>query len=546
MTRFIFVTGGVVSSLGKGIAAASLGAVLEARGLSVTMLKLDPYLNVDPGTMSPHQHGEVYVTEDGAETDLDLGHYERFLRAKMTQNNNFTSGQVYETILRRERRGDFLGGTVQVIPHVTDEIKRRIIAGAGDHDIAVVEIGGTVGDIESQPFLEAVRQLRGELGYQNSLLLHLTLVPYIASAGETKTKPTQHSVKEMRSLGLQPDVLLCRSEVELEEDQRKKISLFTNVEERAVVPVMDAPTVYKIPRMLFEWGLDQFVLDRFNIERPTADLGQWDKVVKNQLSSDGEVTIAMVGKYMDLLDAYKSLTEALVHAGIHNKTNVLIRYIDSEELESNQPLLDDVDAILVPGGFGSRGIEGKIEAVRLARENNIPYLGICLGMQIAVIEYARNVCGLSGANSTEFDGQTDHPVVGLIEEWIDETGRKEQRDVDSDLGGTMRLGAQVCHLIPDSNARKIYGQDQIKERHRHRYEVNNNYLPQLKREGLVIGGLSSDKTLVETIELPKHPWFFASQFHPEFTSTPRDGHPLFKQFINAATAYQKNVKGMEY
>jgi CTP synthase len=546
MTRFIFVTGGVVSSLGKGIAAASLGAVLEARGLSVTMLKLDPYLNVDPGTMSPHQHGEVYVTEDGAETDLDLGHYERFLRAKMTQNNNFTSGQVYETILRRERRGDFLGGTVQVIPHVTDEIKRRIIAGAGDHDIAVVEIGGTVGDIESQPFLEAVRQLRGELGYQNSLLLHLTLVPYIASAGETKTKPTQHSVKEMRSLGLQPDVLLCRSEVELEEDQRKKISLFTNVEERAVVPVMDAPTVYKIPRMLFEWGLDQFVLDRFNIERPTADLGQWDKVVKNQLSSDGEVTIAMVGKYMDLLDAYKSLTEALVHAGIHNKTNVLIRYIDSEELESNQPLLDDVDAILVPGGFGSRGIEGKIEAVRLARENNIPYLGICLGMQIAVIEYARNVCGLSGANSTEFDGQTDHPVVGLIEEWIDETGRKEQRDLDSDLGGTMRLGAQVCHLIPDSNARKIYGQDQIKERHRHRYEVNNNYLPQLKREGLVIGGLSSDKTLVETIELPKHPWFFASQFHPEFTSTPRDGHPLFKQFINAATAYQKNVKGMEY
>jgi CTP synthase len=496
--------------------------------------------------MSPHQHGEVYVTEDGAETDLDLGHYERFLRAKMTQNNNFTSGQVYETILRRERRGDFLGGTVQVIPHVTDEIKRRIIAGAGDHDIAVVEIGGTVGDIESQPFLEAVRQLRGELGYQNSLLLHLTLVPYIASAGETKTKPTQHSVKEMRSLGLQPDVLLCRSEVELEEDQRKKISLFTNVEERAVVPVMDAPTVYKIPRMLFEWGLDQFVLDRFNIERPTADLGQWDKVVKNQLSSDGEVTIAMVGKYMDLLDAYKSLTEALVHAGIHNKTNVLIRYIDSEELESNQPLLDDVDAILVPGGFGSRGIEGKIEAVRLARENNIPYLGICLGMQIAVIEYARNVCGLSGANSTEFDGQTDHPVVGLIEEWIDETGRKEQRDLDSDLGGTMRLGAQVCHLIPDSNARKIYGQDQIKERHRHRYEVNNNYLPQLKREGLVIGGLSSDKTLVETIELPKHPWFFASQFHPEFTSTPRDGHPLFKQFINAATAYQKNVKGMEY
>lgn len=545
MTRFIFVTGGVVSSLGKGIAAASLGAVLEARGLSVTMLKLDPYLNVDPGTMSPHQHGEVYVTEDGAETDLDLGHYERFLRAKMTQNNNFTSGQVYETILRRERRGDFLGGTVQVIPHVTDEIKRRIIAGAGDHDIALVEIGGTVGDIESQPFLEAVRQLRGELGYQNSLLLHLTLVPYIASAGETKTKPTQHSVKEMRSLGLQPDVLLCRSEVELEEDQRKKISLFTNVEERAVVPVMDAPTVYKIPRMLSDWGLDQFVLDRFNIERPIADLGQWDQVVENQLDSDGEVTIAMVGKYMDLLDAYKSLTEALVHAGIHNKTNVRIRYIDSEELEDNQSLLNDVDAILVPGGFGSRGIEGKIEAVKNARENNIPYLGICLGMQIAVIEYARNVCGLEGANSTEFDGETAHPVVGLIEEWTDQTGHVEQRDANSDMGGTMRLGAQVCHLVKGSEAREIYGQDQIKERHRHRYEVNNNYLAQLKGDGLVIGGLSSDKTLVETIELPEHPWFFASQFHPEFTSTPRDGHPLFEQFIDAATAYQKRNREME-
>jgi CTP synthase len=545
MTRFIFVTGGVVSSLGKGIAAASLGAVLEARGLSVTMLKLDPYLNVDPGTMSPHQHGEVYVTEDGAETDLDLGHYERFLRAKMTQNNNFTSGQVYETILRRERRGDFLGGTVQVIPHVTDEIKRRIIAGAGDHDIALVEIGGTVGDIESQPFLEAVRQLRGELGYQNSLLLHLTLVPYIASAGETKTKPTQHSVKEMRSLGLQPDVLLCRSEVELEEDQRKKISLFTNVEERAVVPVMDAPTVYKIPRMLSDWGLDQFVLDRFNIEKPIADLGQWDQVVENQLDSDGEVTIAMVGKYMDLLDAYKSLTEALVHAGIHNKTNVRIRYIDSEELEDNQSLLNDVDAILVPGGFGSRGIEGKIEAVKNARENNIPYLGICLGMQIAVIEYARNVCGLEEANSTEFDGETAHPVVGLIEEWTDQTGHVEQRDANSDMGGTMRLGAQVCHLIKGSEAREIYGQDQIKERHRHRYEVNNNYLAQLKEDGLVIGGLSSDKTLVETIELPEHPWFFASQFHPEFTSTPRDGHPLFEQFIDAATAYQKRNREME-
>jgi len=539
MTRFIFVTGGVVSSLGKGIAAASLGAVLEARGLDVTMLKLDPYLNVDPGTMSPHQHGEVYVTEDGAETDLDLGHYERFLRAKMTQNNNFTTGQVYETILKRERRGDFLGGTVQVIPHVTDEIKRRIFAGAGDHDIAVVEIGGTVGDIESQPFLEAVRQMRGELGYQNSLLIHLTLVPYIATAGETKTKPTQHSVKEMRSLGLQPDVLLCRSEVMIEEEQRKKISLFTNVEERAVVPVMDASTVYKIPRMLHEWGLDQFVLDRFNIDRPAADLHQWDNVVANQMLSDGQVTVAMVGKYMDLLDAYKSLTEALVHAGISNKTKVKIRYIDSEKLQKNHDLLDGVDAILVPGGFGSRGIEGKIHAVKVARENNIPYLGICLGMQIAVIEYARNVCGLDNANSTEFDASTDYPVVGLIEEWIDQEGNKEQRSVDSDLGGTMRLGSQVCHLVSGSNAQQIYGDEQIKERHRHRFEVNNNFLPQLKDAGLVVGGLSFDKTLVETIELPEHRWFFASQFHPEFTSTPRDGHPLFSSFVEAATAYQQ-------
>jgi len=539
MTRFIFVTGGVVSSLGKGIAAASLGAVLEARGLDVTMLKLDPYLNVDPGTMSPHQHGEVYVTEDGAETDLDLGHYERFLRAKMTQNNNFTTGQVYETILRRERRGDFLGGTVQVIPHVTDEIKRRIVAGAGDHEIAVVEIGGTVGDIESQPFLEAVRQMRGELGYQNSLLIHLTLVPYIATAGETKTKPTQHSVKEMRSLGLQPDVLLCRSEVALEEEQRKKISLFTNVEERAVIPVMDASTVYKIPRMLHEWGLDQFVLDRFNMTKPAADLQQWDQVVENQMHAEGEVTVAMVGKYMDLLDAYKSLTEALVHGGIHNKTKVKIRYIDSEKLNENHELLEDVDAILVPGGFGTRGIEGKIHAVKIAREKNIPYLGICLGMQVAVIEYARNVCGLDGANSTEFDPDTKYPVVGLIEEWVDEKGNREQRNEDSDLGGTMRLGAQVCHLLPGSNAFSMYGSEQIKERHRHRFEVNNNYLPQMKEAGLVVGGLSFDKTLVETIELPEHRWFFASQFHPEFTSTPRDGHPLFKNFVSAAIAFQQ-------
>jgi len=543
MTRFIFVTGGVVSSLGKGIAAASLGAVLEARGLSITILKLDPYLNVDPGTMSPYQHGEVYVTQDGAETDLDLGHYERFLRSKMTQNNNFTSGQVYETILRRERRGDYLGGTVQVIPHVTDEIKRRVYAGAGDHDVAVVEIGGTVGDIESQPFLEAVRQLKIELGHQRALLLHLTLVPYIASAGETKTKPTQHSVKEMRSIGLQPDVLLCRSEVQLEDAQRKKIALFTSVEEKAVIPVMDAATIYQVPRMLHAWGLDQYVLDRFNLNNPEANLSEWDAVVDNQLNSQGEVSIAMVGKYMELLDAYKSLTEALIHAGIHNKTKVKIRYIDSEKLEADHSLIDGADAILVPGGFGTRGTEGKIYAVKTARENNIPYLGICLGMQIAVIEYARNVCGLGGANSTEFDANTQYPVVGLIAEWIDEQGNREQRSEDSDLGGTMRLGAQVCHLIPDSKAQRIYGSEQIEERHRHRYEVNNNFLPQLKKAGLVIGGLSSDKTLVETIELPDHPWFFASQFHPEFTSTPRDGHPLFQDYVAAATAYQQQNKG---
>ena len=539
MTRFIFVTGGVVSSLGKGISAASLAAVLESRGLNVTILKLDPYLNVDPGTMSPYQHGEVYVTEDGAETDLDLGHYERFLRSKMTKNNNFTSGQVYETVLRRERRGDYLGGTVQVIPHLTNEIKRRVYAGAGDADIAVVEIGGTVGDIESQPFLEAVRQLKVELGHKRALLLHLTLVPYIASAGETKTKPTQHSVKEMRSIGLQPDVLLCRSEVPIEESQRQKISLFTNVEERAVIPVIDAPTIYQIPRMLHERGLDQFVVDRFELDVPDADLSEWDFVVQSQLHADGQVTIAMVGKYMELLDAYKSVTEALTHAGIHNKTKVKIRYVDSELLEQDHSLLNGVDAILVPGGFGTRGTEGKVFAVKTARENNIPYLGICLGMQIAIIEYARNVCGLEGANSTEFEASTAHPVVGLIAEWVDASGNKESRTEDSDLGGTMRLGSQVCHLVPGSMAHGIYGNDQVEERHRHRFEVNNNYLPALKEAGLVVGGLSHDKTLVETIELPNHPWFFASQFHPEFNSTPRDGHPLFEGFVSAALKYQK-------
>ena len=539
MARFIFVTGGVVSSLGKGIASASLGALLEARGLNVTILKLDPYLNVDPGTMSPYQHGEVYVTEDGAETDLDLGHYERFLRSKMTQKNNFTSGQIYETILRRERRGDYLGGTVQVIPHLTDEIKRRVYAGAGEADIAVVEIGGTVGDIESQPFLEAVRQLKGELGHQRALLLHLTLVPYIASAGETKTKPTQHSVKEMRSIGLQPDMLLCRSEVEIEESQRQKISLFTNVEERAVIPVIDAPTIYRVPRMLHEWGLDQYVLDRFNIDLPVADLHEWDMVVENQLNAEGEICIAMVGKYMELLDAYKSLTEALIHAGIQNKTKIKIRYLDSDNLETDPSLIDGADAILVPGGFGTRGTEGKIFAVKTAREGGIPYLGICLGMQVAVIEYARNICGLAEANSSEFDPDTAHPVIGLIAEWLASDGSVEQRDNESDLGGTMRLGAQLCHLNPGSKARAIYGSDTVKERHRHRYEVNNNYLPQLREAGLVVGALSEDKNLVEAIELPDHPWFFASQFHPEFTSTPRDGHPLFTAFVKAAMAYSE-------
>jgi CTP synthase len=478
------------------------------------------------------------VTEDGAETDLDLGHYERFLRSKMTKNNNFTSGQIYETILRRERRGDYLGGTVQVIPHLTDEIKRRVYAGAGDADIAVVEIGGTVGDIESQPFLEAVRQLKVELGHQRALLLHLTLVPYIASAGETKTKPTQHSVKEMRSIGLQPDMLLCRSEVQIDESQRQKISLFTNVEARAVIPVIDAPSIYQIPRMLHEQGLDQFVLDRFGMDLPEADLSEWDFVVDSHMNAEGQVTIAMVGKYMELLDAYKSVTEALIHAGIHQKTKVKIRYIDSELLEQDHSLLDGVDAILVPGGFGTRGTEGKIYAVKTARENNIPYLGICLGMQIAIIEYARNVCGLKDANSTEFDADTANPVVGLIAEWIDAEGKKELRSEDSDLGGTMRLGSQVCHLLPDSMAKELYAADQIEERHRHRFEVNNNILPTLKEAGLVIGGLSHDKTLVETIELPEHPWFFASQFHPEFNSTPRDGHPVFKGFVVAAMDYQ--------
>ena len=537
MTRYIFVTGGVVSSLGKGIASASLGSILEAHGLSVTILKLDPYLNVDPGTMSPFQHGEVFVTEDGAETDLDLGHYERFLSSKMNKRNNFTSGKVYETILRRERRGDFLGGTVQVIPHVTDEIKRRVLAGGEGVDVAIVEIGGTVGDIESQPFLEAVRQLKLELGSSRSILIHLTLVPYIATAGETKTKPTQHSVKELRSIGLSPDILLCRCEVELDEGQRKKISLFTNVEERAVVPLLDARTIYAIPRDLQRRGLDQIVMEKLHLEYSEADISSWDWVVENQLNPKHQVTIAMVGKYMELLDAYKSLNESLIHAGIRNQTKVNVRYIDSEDLDNDLELLTGVNGILVPGGFGIRGVEGKIKAVKYAREHKIPYLGICLGMQVAMIEFARNVCGLARANSTEFDRDTPHPVIGLITEWIDIDGKVEVRDEDSDLGGTMRLGAQNSYLVPGSMAQEIYGTDVIFERHRHRYEVNNKYVQTLQEAGMQVGGWSENKTLVETIEIPEHPWFFACQFHPEFTSTPRNGHPLFSSFVKAALTH---------
>lgn len=535
MTRYIFVTGGVVSSLGKGIASASLGAILEARGQKVTILKLDPYINVDPGTMSPFQHGEVYVTGDGAETDLDLGHYERFLKSNMTRRNNFTTGRVYETVLRKERRGDYLGGTVQVIPHITDEIKRRVLEGGADYDIALVEVGGTVGDIESQPFLEAIRQLKVELGSNRALLIHLTLVPYIATAGETKTKPTQHSVKELRSIGLQPDVLLCRSEVEVDEDSRRKISLFTNVEERAVVPLPDCDTIYRIPGLLKASGLDSFVVERFGLDCPEADLSEWDFVIDGKLNPEREVTVAMVGKYMDLLDAYKSLNESLSHAGIHTKTKVNVNYIDAEDVEKKGvKILESADAILVPGGFGERGVEGKLMAVRYARENKIPYLGICLGMQSAVIEFARNVLGLEGANSTEFNKKSPHPVVGLITEWIDKEGKLETRDESSDLGGTMRLGAQECRLVAGAKIHDIYNADVIVERHRHRYEVNNNYVDQLQKAGLKIGGWSADDTLVETVEIADHPWFVACQFHPEFTSKPREGHPLFISYIKAA------------
>ncbi|TGD76061.1 CTP synthase [Mangrovimicrobium sediminis] len=536
MTRYVFVTGGVVSSLGKGIAAASLAAVLEARGLKVTLLKLDPYINVDPGTMSPFQHGEVFVTEDGAETDLDLGHYERFTRTTMKRSNNFTTGRVYNAVLRKERRGDYLGGTVQVIPHVTDEIKRRIVLGAGDADVAVVEIGGTVGDIEGLPFLEAARQLRVEVGPRNALLMHLTLVPFIPTAGEIKTKPTQHSVKELRALGLQPDVLLCRCSVEIDEGARKKISLFTNVEERAVIPLIDADSIYRIPGILNSFGLDDFVVERFGLECPPADLAEWDEVIEREFTETaGEVRVAMVGKYMDLLDAYKSLNEALAHAGLQTLTKVRVDYIDAEDIERDgTAVLERADAILVPGGFGDRGIEGKITAVRYARENNIPFLGICLGMHVALVEIARDVCGLEGAHSTEMDASTPHPIVGLITEWMNADGSTEQRDESSDLGGTMRLGAQPCHLEEGSKVREIYGKDVVEERHRHRYEINNNYLDQLRAAGVRFAGWSADHSLVEMIELVDHPWFVACQFHPEFTSRPRGGHPLFSSYIRAA------------
>ena len=535
MTKFIFITGGVVSSLGKGIASASLAALLEARGLRVTMIKLDPYINVDPGTMSPFQHGEVYVTDDGAETDLDLGHYERFLRTRMGRNNNFTTGQIYESVIRKERRGDYLGRTVQVIPHVTDEIKASIRLGAEGADIAMVEIGGTVGDIESLPFLEAIRQMRVEEGAENSLFMHLTLVPHIRTAGEIKTKPTQHSVKELRSIGIQPDILLCRAEKLLPDEERRKIALFTNVSEKAVISAIDADNIYRIPRLLHAQSLDELVVRQFHLDVPEADLSEWDRVMDGFDHPEQSVRIGMVGKYMNLTEAYKSLSEALAHAGVHTSTKVEIVYVDSEVIErEGTDCLDGLDAILVPGGFGERGVEGKVMAVRYAREQRVPYLGICLGMQVAVIEYARYMADLQGAHSTEFDRQTPHPVIALITEWRDEQGRIETRSETDDLGGTMRLGGQNCRLEPGSLARSVYGQPQVRERHRHRYEFNNAYLDTLKDAGMRFSGWSLDNRLVEIIEIPDHPWFIACQFHPEFTSTPRDGHPLFEGFVRAA------------
>ncbi len=539
MTKFIFITGGVVSSLGKGIAASSLAAILEERGLKVTMTKLDPYINVDPGTMSPFQHGEVFVTEDGAETDLDLGHYERFLKTTMSKKNNFTTGQVYEAVLRKERKGDYLGATVQVIPHITDEIKQRVYASAEGMDIGIIEVGGTVGDIESLPFLEAIRQIRVELGSDRAIFIHLTLVPYIASAGEIKTKPTQHSVKELRTIGIQPDILICRSERAIPASEKRKIALFTNVAENAVFSAIDADTIYRIPLLLHEQGLDEIVVDKLRLDVPVADLSEWKAVVEALSTSANEVTIAVVGKYVDHSDAYKSVHEALIHAGIHTRNKVKIHYIDSETIEDEGTAqLEKVDAILVPGGFGERGVEGMIATVRFAREHKIPYLGICLGMQVAVIEFARNVVGLEGAYSTEFLPSSLHPVIGLITEWMTECGQVEIRAEDSDLGGTMRLGSQKCRLQSDSLAFNVYQKEVITERHRHRYEFNNNYIEPLEQKGLRFSGKSIDGRLVEVIEIPQHPWFLACQFHPEFTSTPRKGHKLFSGFVAAAAQHK--------
>ncbi|BDY03919.1 CTP synthase [Ferrimonas sp. YFM] len=539
-TNYIFVTGGVVSSLGKGIAAASLAAILEARGLNVTIMKLDPYINVDPGTMSPTQHGEVFVTEDGAETDLDLGHYERFIRTKMSKRNNFTSGRIYADVLRKERRGDYLGATIQVIPHITNAIKERVISGAEGHDVAIVEVGGTVGDIESLPFLEALRQLAVELGRDRAMFMHLTLVPYLSAAGEVKTKPTQHSVKELLSIGIQPDILICRSDRVVPANERRKIALFCNVEEKAVISLKDVDSIYKIPALLKSQGLDELCAKRFGLTCPEADLSEWERVIYEEANPTGEVTIGMVGKYVELPDAYKSVNEALKHGGLKNRVSVTIKYVDSQDVEAKgTSILEGLDGILVPGGFGERGVEGKIMAARYARENKVPYLGICLGMQVALIEFARNVAGLEGAHSSEFNSGTDHPVVGLITEWVDEEGNVEERTEGSDLGGTMRLGGQLCHLKEGSKVAQMYGGATCVERHRHRYEVNNNYVKRLEEAGLAFTGLSTDKKLVEIIEIPGHPWFVAGQFHPEFTSTPRDGHPLFAGFVKAADEFQK-------
>jgi CTP synthase len=543
MSRFIFITGGVVSSLGKGIASASLAAILEARGIRVTLVKLDPYINVDPGTMNPFQHGEVFVTADGAETDLDLGHYERFARVTMGKLNNFTAGQIYESVIRKERRGEYDGGTVQVIPHITDEIKSSIYKAAGDAEVTLVEIGGTVGDIESLPFLETIRQMRLELGERMSLFIHLTLVPYLPTAGEIKTKPTQHSVKELRSIGIQPDILLCRCDNPLPENERRKIALFTNVPERAVISATDADSIYKIPSMYHQQGLDDLVVEKLDLDVQDIDLSEWDAVVEGLENPTREVKIAVVGKYVDLTESYKSLSEALNHAGILTRTRVNIEYVDSEDIEqSGTECLEDMDAILVPGGFGKRGIEGKILTARYARENRVPYLGICLGMQVAVIEYARHKAGLKDADSTEFNPDTPYPVIALITEWVNQGGLLEQRNEHSDLGGSMRLGAQKCRLRRESRSRSVYGTDIINERHRHRYEFNNTYMDTLQDAGLLIAGKTIDGNLVEVAEIPDHPWFIGCQFHPEFTSTPRDGHPLFRGFIEAANTYHEELE----